>query len=104
MNKFLQRSFLMVALAGLVVLAGCSEDPPLPDNITEFESDALGFASAEQELIVNFKLARELESDGTITVTVEPTGLVYGTDFTYEPAASGTCPCVSSSRRHHCFF
>jgi HmuY protein len=90
MNKFLQRSFLMMALSGLVMLAACSEDPPLPENITEFESDELGFTSTEQESIVNIKLAREVEADGTITVAIEPTGVVYGTDFTTEPAASGT--------------
>jgi hypothetical protein len=89
MNKFFQFSFMAVALCSLVLLASCEEDPALPENITEFESDAQGMGSSDSELVVNLKLAREAEADGNIVVTLEPTGVVYDTDFKTEPAASG---------------
>ncbi|HMJ71326.1 MAG TPA: HmuY family protein [Cyclobacteriaceae bacterium] len=100
MTKFFQFSFMAMALFSLVLLASCEEDPELPDNITEFESDAQGMGSSDTELTVNLKLAREAEADGNIVVALEPTGVVYDTDFKTEPAATAntiTIPVVAGA-------
>jgi len=89
MNKFFQVSFLFLALSGIVLLSSCTDDPALPDNIAEFESDAQGLGASESQITVNLKLTREADADGTVAVTFVPTGLTYGTDFTTDPAASG---------------
>ena len=88
MNKFLKFPLMMAALGSVLLLASCSEDPALPDNVTEFESDAIGLSASETSTTVNVKLVREAQFESTVTVTIEPTGVVYGTDFTTEPAAS----------------
>lgn len=88
MNRIPQRVLMAVLLVGGLGLASCNQDPPLPDNLTQFESDALGFTSAEQSLVINLSLTRAADADGTITVTLESTGAVYGTSYITEPAAT----------------
>ncbi len=86
--KYVQSFLMAIMLLGVVGLTSCNQDPPLPDNLTEFESDALGFTSAEQSLVVNLKLTRAADADGTITVSLESTGAAYGTSYVTEPAAT----------------
>jgi hypothetical protein len=88
MNKFFKSLLLIALVSGFVFFSSCDDDPELPENFTEFESDQLGLSSAEAELTINLKLTREADVDGSITVLAEPTGLTYGTDFTTEPAAT----------------
>ncbi|PZR37889.1 MAG: hypothetical protein DI538_11145 [Azospira oryzae] len=88
MNTFFKTSLLLIVLSGLVILVSCKDDPELPENLTAFESDQLGLASAETELAINLQLTREAEVEGTATILIEPTGLTYGTDFTTEPNAT----------------
>lgn len=90
MNKFFQVSFVAVALCSLVLLSSCDEDPPLPDNLAEFEAETQGIGAADAEITVTLKLTREAEADGNIVLSFEPTGVAYDTDFKTEPAASGT--------------
>lgn len=101
MNKFFRYPAMALVICGLVLLGSCDEDPPLPDNIAEFESDTQGLGAAESELTVNFKLDRAAEADGNIVVTFVPTDLVYDTDFKTEPAATGgntlTIPVVAGA-------
>lgn len=89
MNKYFRFSFVALALCSLVMLGSCDEDPPLPDNVAEFEADAQGLGAADTELVVNFRLVREAAADGNIVVAFEPSGLVYDADFKTEPAATG---------------
>lgn len=88
MKMFLRNALILTTICSLVFFNSCEEEPPLPDNITEFEADQLGVTSSENELTVNFKLTREAEVDGTITLSLELTGVTYGTDFTTDPAAT----------------
>lgn len=88
MNKFFKHTLILMSLSGFIFLNSCKDDPELPENLTAFESDQLGISSTESELTVNLSLAREAEVAGTVTISVTPTGLTYGTDFTTDPAAT----------------
>lgn len=81
--------FLVLTLGTVGFLGSCKEDPELPDNLVEFESDALGITDSETELNVNITLFREASADAEIALQFETIGLTYGTDFTTEPAATG---------------
>ncbi|HEX8060214.1 MAG TPA: HmuY family protein [Cyclobacteriaceae bacterium] len=87
MNKFFQFSFLIAALSCVVLLSSCSDDPALPDNLANFESDAQGFSVSESQLAVNVALVRGSDADASIVVGFSTTGVNYGTDFTTEPAS-----------------
>src|SRR5688572_3148624 len=89
MNRFSKIITTALAIGGLMFFNACDEDPPLPDNITEFETDQLGMSSSEEELPININLTREAEAEGTITVSMDATGVEYGTDFTTEPVGDG---------------
>ncbi len=87
MNTFLKSTLAVLMISTLVFISSCKEDPELPDNLVEFESDQLGIASNEAELTINISLSREASVAETITVQIEGTGVAYGTDYTTEPAA-----------------
>lgn len=87
MKMYIKFGVLLV-LTGSILLGSCKEDPELPDNRVEFESAALGIGDDESELTVNVKLSREATTATQVTVQVVPTGVVYGVDFTTEPAAT----------------
>ena len=71
----------------LGIFSACSDDePPLPDNLAAFESTAQGFEGDQVE--VKITLSRAAESAVPITVSLTPTLLTYGTQFTTEPAAA----------------
>jgi len=76
-----------MAFCSLSMLTSCDEDPPLPDNLTQFQADAQGLGAAETELNITLSLSREADADGNIVIALAPTGVTYGTDFTTEPAA-----------------
>ncbi len=98
--NFFRTSLTVAALSGLIFLSSCKEDPELPDNLVEFESDALGITSTESELTINISLSREATAAASLVVQVEPTGLSNDTDFTTEPATSAstiTIPVVSGA-------
>ncbi len=80
---------IFFAFAAFVMLAGCDEDPPLPDNLVQFESGELGFASDEQTLTVNIPFSREASTDTEISLTAELVGVSYETEFTTSPAMDG---------------
>ena len=82
-------------MCGLIFLNACKEDPELPENFTEFEADQAGIAPSETELSIKLKLVRETEEAGTVTVGIASSGLVYGKDFTTDPAAVSNTVIVS---------
>jgi hypothetical protein len=88
MNTFFRSTLAVVMISSIIFISSCNEDPELPDNLVEFESDQLGIGSNETELIINISLSREASAAESITVQVEGTGVVYGTDYTTEPAAT----------------
>lgn len=86
MNRIISYTLSLILLVGFMILSSCQEDPELPDNLVEFESDELGISSSETELAITIKLTREATAEESLMVNVAPIGLVYETDFTTEPA------------------
>jgi hypothetical protein len=85
MNKFLTYS-LALLFAG--TMASCSKsDPPLPDNTINFTADKQGIDAATTQVEVKLTLSRTTDVAVPLTVTLVSTGVVYGTDFTTDPAA-----------------
>ncbi|QHV98586.1 HmuY family protein [Spirosoma endbachense] len=79
----------MLALA-VSTLNACKEsDPPLPDNLVQFESAEQGLDAATKEATIKLKLSRAVDAATAVTVQVTPTGIAYGTQFTTTPAATG---------------
>jgi hypothetical protein len=79
----------MLALA-VSTLNACKEsDPPLPDNLVQFESAEQGLDATTKESIIKLKLSRAVDAATAVTVQVTPTGIAYGTQFTTTPAATG---------------
>lgn len=75
--------------ASLIVLTACSnDDPPLPDNLSTFESSELGMTENEKELSVKVMLSRAVNADQPVAVSFSPEGLRYGIDFTTQPEAT----------------
>ncbi|MEI9918083.1 MAG: HmuY family protein [Bacteroidota bacterium] len=87
MNKFFKVSFLGLALSAVVLLSSCSDDPALPDNLANFQSDTQGLAASETDLTVNLTFVRAVDVAGNLVIDFTPTGVEYGTDFTTDPAA-----------------
>jgi hypothetical protein len=80
---------MSAVVCSLALLVSCTEDPALPDNVVEFESNEIGLAANETSVTVNLKLVREVESESTVSMEIVPSGVTYGSDFTTEPAAVG---------------
>lgn len=77
-------SFLL--LACVIVLTSCEDDPKLPANLVEFETDVAGFASTENSLVININLSRAASTDAVLNLDVNSGTLQYGVDFTTIPA------------------
>lgn len=92
--KHLQYLLFVLFFAG--ALASCKDsDPPLPDNLVNFESAETGMGSDVAEKEVKINLTRAANTDITVTLSLEGTGVTYGTEFTTTPAASGNTIAVS---------
>jgi hypothetical protein len=98
MNK-LFKPLLIIAFLG--IFNACKDDePPLPDNTAAFESTAQGFEGESAE--VKIVLSRAVETATPVSVTLTPSLLTYGTQFTTDPAANNntlalTVPAGASS-------
>jgi hypothetical protein len=72
----------------LFSVTACKEDePPLPDNLLQFEVAEQGFSDTENEIIVKLSLSRALESASTATIDISSSTLTYGEKYTTLPAA-----------------
>ncbi len=60
MNNFLKSSLSLITIVCLVFFSSCKEDPELPDNLVEFESNQLGINADESELTIKISLSREV--------------------------------------------
>lgn len=92
----------MLMISACIFTACKDDDPPLPDNTVQFEASEQGFGSDKNELEVKLKLARNVETASTLTIELQPSDVVYGTDFTTIPAAASnvitlTIPAGSST-------
>jgi len=87
-ERLLKICALAFSLLITALISACSEDdPPLPDNVTAFESAALGMSESESELTIKITASREVSKDVPVTVSVSGEGVTYGADFTTTPAA-----------------
>ncbi|MGN6420950.1 MAG: HmuY family protein [Pseudobacter sp.] len=85
------------------VFSACEkDDPPMADNLIQFEAADQGLGTDVNSKDITIKLSRN--SDAAIPVTVEltETGVVYGTHYTTSPAAAAgiitlTIPAGSNS-------
>lgn len=80
----------LLAIVGISsMLFRCQEDPKLPANEVEFEASVAGMTADEESLIIHVNLSREAEAQSSLTFSMETTGVVYGADFTLDPAPVG---------------
>lgn len=87
----LNARLLVFALAIVTCLVSCDDDdPPLPDNIINFESQQLGIDSDENSATIHISFSREANNESQITVSAQLDGLTYDTDFTTDPAINGS--------------
>lgn len=85
--KYTSIKFIVLLFAVACIFSSCEDDPKLPNNELQFESSVAGISSEEQSLPVNLTLSRAASTDVTVTLSVNPGTLVYGTDFTTTPEA-----------------
>lgn len=85
------KHLLKVSLVFLftAIFSACEEkDPPLPDNLLQFESAEQGLDATQKDLTVKVKLSRAV--DVATKVVIKPTfeGVTYGTQVTTTPAVA----------------
>ncbi|MBD2752056.1 HmuY family protein [Spirosoma validum] len=86
----MKRIIVFMLVLAISALNACKEsDPPLPDNVVQFESAEQGLDAATKEATIKLKLSRAVDAATPITVQITPTGIAYGTQFTTTPAANG---------------
>lgn len=88
MNAIMKRQSVLFLLSGLLMLNACrTKEAPLPDNLAQFESSEQGIAEASTSITIKIQLSRATDRDVPVSISLLPTGVVYGTDFTTTPAA-----------------
>ncbi|GAB3917869.1 HmuY family protein [Larkinella terrae] len=100
MNKV--RSLLALFIFSIAINACKQDDPPLPDNLVNFDAAEQGFDSDKTEAEIKLTLTRSAETATAITIDLAPSGIAYGTQFTTNPAATNnsltvTIPAGSST-------
>ncbi|GAB3252671.1 hypothetical protein GCM10027347_11920 [Larkinella harenae] len=85
----------MVLAFATVVTACKQDDPPLPDNLVQFEATEQGFESDKADTDVKLTLSRAVDAATAITIDLAATGIAYGTQFTTNPAATNNSLTVS---------
>lgn len=77
-------------LACVILFSACrKKDAMLPDNLVNFESAAQGIAASENTITLKVKLERGTDRDIPVSINLTDQGVVYGTDYTTVPAATG---------------
>lgn len=84
----MKQIFLSLAVIAMSLLASCKDDTAaLPDNLVNFETNAVGIDETEASKTVTIHLSRAAEAATTLSIGVNAINTIYGTDFTTEPAA-----------------
>lgn len=93
----MKKSIFLFLSALAVTFYGCSSDDDGTETVVQaaFVNQAVNLTAAQTP--VNIAFSSPTTSAGTITVTLEPTNVVYGTDFTTTPVATGTTVTVPYS-------
>lgn len=87
----------------IVIFSSCKkDDPALPDNLLNFETNEQGIPSGSADAEIKLSLSRVTDVAIPLTVELQPSGVTYGTEFTTTPAATNnmlalTVPAGSSS-------
>jgi hypothetical protein len=82
------RSILSI-LSLIIIFSSCKkDDPPLPDNLINFEATEQGIASENTDAEIKLSLSRVTDVAIPLTIELQPSGLTYGTEFTTAPAAT----------------
>lgn len=89
------RVLLLAFSLGVITNACKQEDPPLPDNLVQFETAEQGFEADKAETEVKVTLSRSVDAATPITIELQPTGVAYGTQFTTAPAATNNALAVT---------
>jgi len=85
-NKVISSLFILLIL---VAANACKEDePPLPDNLLQFETSEQGISDTQEEATIKLTLSRATESASTAVIGLTTEGVTYGTEFTTQPAAT----------------
>jgi len=80
---------MIIAVAVTLGMGACKkDDPPLPDNVLQFQASELGFAADESETSIRLSLSRATDRDIAVTLTLVDSAIAYGTEYTTTPAAS----------------
>ncbi len=91
MNRFLSRiSVLIIGIYFLGFVSACDNDePPLPDNLVNFEASTIGMGDDASETDVTLNLSRAVSEPVSLKITFTTDGVTYGEHFITEPAATG---------------
>ncbi|GAB3492404.1 hypothetical protein GCM10027341_06490 [Spirosoma knui] len=85
----MKKSIALLCILGAATLNACKEsDPPLPDNLIQFESAEQGMDATTKEATIKLKLSRAVDAATPVTIQVTPSGITYGTQFTTNPATT----------------
>lgn len=87
----MKRSVGKLIFAAILLFAAnaCKDDePPLPDNLIAFEAAEAGFEDDKSEMDLNIVLSRAVSTPLEVVLTVTPTKLTYGQEYTTNPASS----------------
>lgn len=86
----MKRIFHFLLLISLVT-AGTSckkSDPPLPDNTVNFEAAKQGLEATATEAVIKINLSMASTVAVPLTISLNGTGLTYGTEYTTDPVAT----------------
>ncbi len=87
MKTLIARFFFVCLLVSFV--NACKEDePPLPDNLIAFETDAAGIEDDESEADLNITLSRAETKPVEVVLNVVATKLSYDQEYTTTPAVN----------------
>lgn len=85
----MKRVIVCMLILAVSTLNACKEsDPPLPDNVVQFESAEQGMDAGTKTSTIKLKLSRAVDVATPVTIQVTPTGITYGTQFSTTPATT----------------
>lgn len=86
----MKKNVFLFLIAIAITVYGCSSDDEGTQTVVKaaFVNQSVNLSASETP--VNIAFSNPATADGTVTVTFEPTSVVYGTDFTTTPTPTGT--------------
>jgi HmuY protein len=91
MNRKIVKRVSVLATAVVIFLAACrKKDAILPDNLVNFETNAIGITAVENTATVKLKTTAGVGQNIAVVVKLTSTNAVYAADYTTVPAASAS--------------